>query len=41
VVQPADWYLVTGTGDENGDGNPCVVLGSSVTNDIAVMNEGE
>jgi type IV pilus assembly protein PilA len=40
-TQPADWYLVTGVGDENGDGVPCVVLGSSVTNDVAIMNEGE
>jgi type IV pilus assembly protein PilA len=39
-TQAADWYLVTGVGDENDDGTPCVVLGSSVSNDLAVMNEG-
>ncbi len=41
ATQPADWYLVTGVGDENGDGNPCVVLGASTTNEVTVMNEGE
>ena len=38
---PADWFLVTGVGDENMDSIPCVVLGTSFTNDLQVANEGD
>ncbi len=41
AVAPADWFLVTGVGDENMDGVPCVVLGTSFTNDLQVANEGD
>ena len=41
AVAPSDWFLVTGVGDENMDGIPCVVLGTSFTNDLQVANEGE
>jgi prepilin-type N-terminal cleavage/methylation domain-containing protein len=36
----ADWFAVTGVGDEDMDTVPAVVLGTSLSNDLLVMNEG-
>jgi type IV pilus assembly protein PilA len=37
---PSDWYLISAVGDEDSDAQPCVVLGSSFTADLAVAAEG-
>jgi type IV pilus assembly protein PilA len=37
---PSDWYLISATGDEDMDGVPCIVFGSSFTNDLTVWGEG-
>jgi prepilin-type N-terminal cleavage/methylation domain-containing protein len=36
----ADWFAITGVGDEDMDTVPAVVFGSSFSNDLLVMNEG-
>jgi type IV pilus assembly protein PilA len=37
---PSDWYIITATGDENGDGIPCNVMASSFSADLVVAGEG-
>jgi hypothetical protein len=36
----ADWYAVTAVGNPSNDTDPCVVMGTSFTNDLVVANEG-
>jgi prepilin-type N-terminal cleavage/methylation domain-containing protein len=36
----ADWYMITATGDEDGDGVACVVLGTSLSNDLVIAGDG-
>jgi prepilin-type N-terminal cleavage/methylation domain-containing protein len=41
TAPPADWFLITATGDTDGDGVTCVVFGSSFSNDLTIVNDGE
>jgi prepilin-type N-terminal cleavage/methylation domain-containing protein len=41
TAPPADWFLITATGDTNGDGVTCVVFGSSFSNDLTIVNDGQ
>jgi hypothetical protein len=38
---PVDWYVITATGDPNGNGAYSFAVGSSLNSDILVDNEGE
>ena len=37
---PSDWYMITAVGDEDADGIPCVVAGSSFSGDLLISGEG-
>ena len=36
----SDWYAITAIGDEDFDGQPCIVFGSSFQQDLLVSGEG-
>jgi type IV pilus assembly protein PilA len=36
-----DWYVISAVGDVNANGIFCTVIGTSLTNDLFIQNEGE
>jgi hypothetical protein len=38
---PMDWYVISAVGDVDANGIFCTVIGTSLTNDLFIQNEGE